>query len=172
MSKSRKNGPVVSGKIEDGVVVMDTPVVEAATVETEVETLVEGTEESVPLIVAENVVELADTKIQVLNSTSFYEGDIMHKFESKSKMFLALYDRGWKIGQIAKETQSHYSFVYGVIDGKRGVVRQETLSKSDVIRQLVDLGMTPGQIAKELNSNYSYVHAVVKKYKREKERAV
>lgn len=103
--------------------------------------------------------------VHILTPTTFeYNGEI-YSYASKSKMFVELHLRGYTVGEIAKETQSHYSFVYGVIDKHVGVTRQPKNSKADIIRTLAIRGMTPGQIAKELNSNYSYVHSVVKKFK-------
>lgn len=94
-----------------------------------------------------------------------------HKFESKSKMFQAMFDLGMTVGEIAKVTKAHYSFVYGVISSTREIEKKVGDSKSDKIRELAEAGKTPGQIAKELNSNYSFVHSVVKKYNLEKAKA-
>ena len=88
--------------------------------------------------------------------------------KSKSELFRKLYDAGMEIADIARECNSHYSFVYGVISGSREVRKVEKESKSDIIRSLVDLGKNPGEIARELNSNYSFVFSVVKKYKESK----
>lgn len=85
--------------------------------------------------------------------------------ETKSKLFIEMYQAGKTITEIAKETHSQYSFVYGVIDRKIGLVRIEKPQRSEAIRELAAQGKTPGQIAKELNANYSFVHTVVKKYK-------
>lgn len=148
-----KNGKVRTGKLVEGEIVMDT-IVEAT---------VEQNNKEERVMVGQ-VIVLEDGK-------SFEVDGNVQKFDSKSKMFVELAKLGYSVGQIAKMTKSHYSFVYGVIDGKVGITRQESTSKSDVIRQMVDQGMTPGQIAKELNSNYSYVHSVVKKYKQQQEAA-
>ncbi len=93
---------------------------------------------------------------------------------NKSNMFREMYEQGMSVAEISKETGSHYSYVYGVIQrlcNKKGeeVRHERKESKSDTIRAMVDEGMTTGQIAKELNSNYSFVHSVVKKYKESKE---
>lgn len=85
--------------------------------------------------------------------------------DTKSKLFVEMYEAGKTITEIAKETNSQYSFVYGVIDKRIGLVRQPKAERSDAIRELAAQGKTPGQIAKELNANYSFVHTVVKKYK-------
>ncbi len=104
--------------------------------------------------------------------------DILTKVESKeiskSEGFRELYRANVGVGQIAKLTDSHYSFVYGVISQTFGSVKTEGRSgpsKSDQIRELSDQGLTPGQIAKQLNSNYSFVHSVVKKYRKQQELA-
>lgn len=89
--------------------------------------------------------------------------------KSKSELFRLLYDAGMEICEIAKECESHYSFVYGVISASREVRTVKTESKSDLIRKLFDEGKTPGEIAKELSSNYSFVFSVVKKYKTSEE---
>lgn len=98
------------------------------------------------------------------------EGAKFVKVKSKSELFKTLYDLGMEICDIARECESHYSFVYGVISNSRENVRKvKTESKSDIIRKMFDEGKTPGEISKELNSNYSFVFSVVKKYKSTKE---
>lgn len=89
---------------------------------------------------------------------------------SKSQLFKDMYDQGITVGDISKITESHYSFVYGVISSSRELEKKPTESKSDVIRKMVDEGKNPGEISKILNSNYSFVFSVVKKYKSEKEK--
>lgn len=89
--------------------------------------------------------------------------------KSKSELFRNLYDAGMDISDIAKEMNSHYSFVYGVISGSRELRSTKKESKSDIIREMALQGMTPGQIAKQLNSNYSFVHSVVSKNKKSTE---
>ena len=86
--------------------------------------------------------------------------------KSKSELFRQVYDRGMEVADIARETESHYSFVYGVISSSREMRETAKTSKSDTIRELAAKGMTPGEIAKQLNSNYSFVHSVVSKYKK------
>jgi transposase len=95
---------------------------------------------------------------------------------NKSDMFREMYDSGMSVAEIARETGSHYSYVYGVIQrlcNKRGeeVRKERKASVSDTIRAMVDEGKTVGQIAKELNRNYSFVFSVVKKYKQRLETA-
>lgn len=91
--------------------------------------------------------------------------------KSKSELFRQLYDRGLEIADIARETGSHYSFVYGVISNSREMRETTKVTKSDMIRELADKGMTPGEIAKQLNSNYSFVHGVVSKHRKAQETA-
>lgn len=88
--------------------------------------------------------------------------------KTKSEMFRIMYDYNMEICEIAKQTESHYSFVYGVISASREVREIVKTSKSDEIRKMFDDGKTPGEISKLLNSNYSFVFSVVKKYKNSK----
>lgn len=90
------------------------------------------------------------------------------KYDSKSQVFKELYDLGVDIADISRLTDSHYSFVYGVVSSKCKMRDTNKVSKSDKIRDLADAGKTPGEIAKELNANYSFVFSVVKKHKSQK----
>jgi transposase len=98
--------------------------------------------------------------------------EMMKKYDvnSKSDLMRKLYDDGMSVSEISKTLESHYSFVYGVIQRHTdGVIRQTVKeSKSDVIRKMYDDGSTIGEIAKQLNSNYSYVFSVVKKHREKK----
>lgn len=85
--------------------------------------------------------------------------------KSKSELFRQLYDLGMEVADIARETESHYSFVYGVISSSREMRQVTKVTKSDKIRSMAAEGLTPGEIAKQLNSNYSFVYSVVKKYR-------
>ena len=89
-------------------------------------------------------------------------------FNSKSEVFKNLYELGMEINEISNLTNSHYSFVYGVIQNKCQMRKSTKNTKSDEIRKLSDSGKNPGEIAKILNSNYSFVFSVVKKYKQQK----
>lgn len=94
--------------------------------------------------------------------------ETVHAAPKKSDMMRSMYQEGMSVAQIAKATNSHYSFVYGVIKNFLGGAKptsEKGESKSDQIRLLAAQGKTPGDIAKELNSNYSFVHTVVKKWK-------
>lgn len=94
--------------------------------------------------------------------------EMIQKFGSKSKVMIHLYDeQQMSVSQISKLMNSHYSFVYGVIQRHtNGEIRkEEKVSKSDEFRKLYDSGITIGDIAKQLNSNYSYVFSVIKKYR-------
>ena len=92
------------------------------------------------------------------------EGSKTETVVSKSELFRKMYDAGLEICEIAKETDSHYSFVYGVISNSREIRQVKKESISDEIRRLADEGKKPGEIAKELNRNYSFVFGVVKKH--------
>lgn len=89
---------------------------------------------------------------------------------SKSDLFVEMFDSGKTISEISKETGSHYSFIYGVIERKRpDRIKKNTdsgNSKADEFRKMFDSGMTIGEIAKTTNSNYSYVFAVVDKHRK------
>lgn len=89
---------------------------------------------------------------------------------SKSEKMRQLYDLGLNVSDISKILESHYSFVYGVIDRySDGNIRKvERVTKSDIIRKKYDEGLTIGEISKEMNTNYSYVFSVVKKYRESK----
>lgn len=92
------------------------------------------------------------------------------KAPTKSDLIRSMYEEGMAVADIARQTDSHYSFVYGVVKrhlGGESPTRDKGPTKSDQIRELAATGMTPGEIAKELNSNYSFVHTVVKKWKEE-----
>ena len=104
---------------------------------------------------------LEDLKVQNLN----IEKSKPVSCKSKSEMFRLMYDYGMEVCEIAKECNSHYSFVYGVISASREIRTVQKTSKSDDIRRLAAEGKTPGEISKLLNSNYSFVFSVVKKYK-------
>lgn len=111
------------------------------------------------------VEEVPKEQVTVLSDRAFEKGGRVYNYPSKSQMFIELHLHGYTVGEIAKVTQSHYSFVYGVIDKHIGVTRQPKTSKADLVRVMAARGMTPGQIAKELNSNYSYIHSIVKKFR-------
>lgn len=83
---------------------------------------------------------------------------------TKSSLFVELYEKGYKVGEISRITSEHYSFVYGAVDAKTEIPKKET-NKSDIIRQLADEGKTVGEIARLTSSNYSWVHRVVKAHR-------
>lgn len=113
---------------------------------------------------AENVAATAQAQEDEINTTG------TPKAPTKSDLIRSMYQEGMSVSKIAKETNSHYSFVYGVIKNMLGGEKptsEKGPSKSDLIREYADQGMTPGEIAKELNANYSFVHTVVKKHRAE-----
>lgn len=89
------------------------------------------------------------------------------KTPTKSDLIRALFTNGMSVAEIAKQTDSHYSFVYSVCRALKGSSPSEDKgpSRSDEIRALADAGHSPGEIAKALNANYSFVHSVVKKHR-------
>lgn len=112
-------------------------------------------------------VQLTKDDVKLINGTTVVTESAEYNFESKSKMFKWLHTNcGMSVAKIAKLSNSHYSFVYGVLQNA-DILRQEGKqdSKSDEIRKLASEGKTPGEIAKLLNSNYSFVHTVVKKFR-------
>jgi hypothetical protein len=94
---------------------------------------------------------------------------VVPKAPTKSDLIRAMFTEGSTVAEIAKATNSHYSFVYGVCKTLKGSSPSESKgpSRSDEIRALADAGATPGEIAKALNANYSFVHSVVKKHRDE-----
>jgi DNA invertase Pin-like site-specific DNA recombinase len=92
----------------------------------------------------------------------------------KSDIIRSMAQEGMSVADIARATNSHYSFVYGVVKNMLGGEKptaDKGPSKSDEIREMAAQGKTPGEIAKALNSNYSFVHTVVKAYKKSLEKA-
>lgn len=90
---------------------------------------------------------------------------------SKSSIIRQLTDEGFTVAQIAKELNSNYSFVYGVVQRHRGATNGETAavrvdSISGQIRKLFDSGKTVAEIKKELGLDYSFVYSVVKAHKK------
>lgn len=130
----------------------------------EVEVLDDPTDEEIPLPTPDEDVAPAPVKTSKTKKEKAVKEPKV-KEPTKSDSFIAMYEAGKTISEIAKETNSQYSFVYGVIDKRIGLTRQPKAERSDAIRDLAAQGKTPGQIAKELNANYSFVHTVVKKYK-------
>lgn len=92
-------------------------------------------------------------------------GSRLTTLKSKSEMFRRMYDAGVEVSEISKLTNSHYSFVYGVVSSSREIRKVERESKADVIRTEYERGLSIGEISKKLNTNYSYVFSVVKKYR-------
>ena len=89
---------------------------------------------------------------------------------SKSQKFRKLYELGMEVKDIAKTMNSHYSFVYGVIERGFGEVKSERKSKkskSERMKEMYDEGKTIGQISRELETNYSYTWRVINKYRNE-----
>lgn len=90
---------------------------------------------------------------------------------SKSSIIRQLTDEGKTVAQIAKELNSNYSFVYGVVQRHRGATNEKTTtvrekSISGQIRALYDTGKTTAEIKKELGLDYSFVYSVIKAHKK------
>jgi hypothetical protein len=92
---------------------------------------------------------------------------------SKSDLFRVMYAAGKTVAEIARETNSNYSFVYGVLakeaqkNGEKLSTNSSKGERSAMIRKMWDENpdITVGQIAKQLNANYSFVHSVIKKHR-------
>lgn len=105
-------------------------------------------------------------RFELVDATTLKDNGKKVEFSSKSNMMCYLYENGISISDIQRFTNCHYSFVYGVIERKCGIVKGEKKeSASDTIRSMSDEGMKVGDIAKQLNKNYSFVFGVVKKHK-------
>jgi DNA invertase Pin-like site-specific DNA recombinase len=148
--KVQKVQEVVNSVVEETVVTKENIVTEENKVEIK------------NLVTFKNIVfSLDELKLQNLNS----ENKEFISVSSKSELFRKMYDAGIEICEISKLTNSHYSFVYGVISNSREVRNVVTNSKSDEFRKLFSEGKTPGEVAKLTNSNYSFVFGVYKKFK-------
>lgn len=96
----------------------------------------------------------------------FEDGTESQKQSSKSALFKLAAEAGMTTAEIAKESNSHYSFVYGVLKKiNLNTASAHKAGYSDQIRQMYKEGATVGQIAKELGRNYSFVFGVVKRYR-------
>lgn len=90
---------------------------------------------------------------------------------SKSATIRQMTDQGMSVSQIARELNSNYSFVYGVVQRHKaatngGVTATKKNSVSGQIRTLFDAGKSIADIKKELNLDYSFVYSVVKAHKK------
>lgn len=92
---------------------------------------------------------------------------------SKSQVIREMLDGGSTVAEIAKELNTHYSFVHGVAKRHLGddiPTKPKGVSKSALIRDMFDQGMKPAEIKKELNLDYAFVYNVLREYKRKLER--
>ena len=90
---------------------------------------------------------------------------------SKSDRMRQLFDQGASVAQIARELDSNYSFVYGVIKRYKEEGAPKRLvgeSKSAEARKLYDDGLSVSQIAKQLDINYAFAYGVIKRYREAK----
>ena len=88
---------------------------------------------------------------------------------SKSKKFIALYNGGLEIKEIASLFNVRYNFVYNVISNycRMNEVELRTnqvdgSSKKVMIEELFKQGKSNTEIAKELKTNYNYVYKITK----------
>lgn len=88
---------------------------------------------------------------------------------SKSKKFIALYNGGLEIKEIASLLNVRYNFVYNVISNycRMNEVELRTnqvdgSSKKVLIEELFKQGKSNTEIAKELKTNYNYVYKITK----------
>ena len=106
---------------------------------------------------------------------------------SKSQMFREMYDEGYTIAQIAKETNNYYSFVHRVIrryefeqqsqqgEQPNNQTNNQTDNQTDKteIKELHDQGYSVDQILKELNldeEQRSYVYSITRKLKKQEQK--
>lgn len=111
----------------------------------------------------------------------------MKEKRTKSEMFREMFDQGYSIAEIAKETNNYYSFVHRVIrayEKELGISHAEPAepaeptelngsrpSKKD-IRKLHKQNKNVDDIMEELNlpeEERSYVYSTIKKFKKTKE---
>ena len=88
---------------------------------------------------------------------------------TKSDAIRKLLQEGKTVAQAAKETNSHYSFVWGIAQRLfKGNVPQANKTKTDSlsqkIRDMYDAGKSKSEIKKALLVDYSFVYSVVKAY--------
>lgn len=100
-----------------------------------------------------------ETINQVINDTTL----------SKSKKFIALYNEGLEIKEIASLFNVRYNFVYNVISNHCRMNDLELRtnlstgsSKKQLILDLFSQGKSNTEIAKELKTNYNYVYKITK----------
>ena len=88
---------------------------------------------------------------------------------SKSKKFIALYNGGLEIKEIASLFNVRYNFVYNVISNycrmnevELRTNKNNTNSKKAQIEELFKAGRSNTEIAKELKTNYNYVYKITR----------
>ena len=88
---------------------------------------------------------------------------------SKSKKFIALYNGGLEIKEIASLFNVRYNFVYNVVSNycRMNEIELRTnqvngSSKKVMIEELFKQGKSNTEIAKELKTNYNYVYKITK----------
>ena len=93
---------------------------------------------------------------------------------SKSKKFIALYNEGLEIKEIASLFNVRYNFVYNVVSNycRMNEIELRTnkvngSSKKVMIEELFKQGKSNTEIAKELKTNYNYVYKITKQLTQE-----
>ena len=88
---------------------------------------------------------------------------------SKSKKFIALYNEGLEIKEIASLFNVRYNFVYNVVSNycRMNDIELRTnqvngSSKKVMIEELFKQGKSNTEISKELKTNYNYVYKITK----------
>lgn len=89
--------------------------------------------------------------------------------KTKSDRIRQMYDEGKTVAEIARELNTHYSFVHTVVAKYREngapTKHSERPSKSKSIRSLYDQGRTLKEIKELLNLDYAFVYGVLKRHK-------
>lgn len=87
---------------------------------------------------------------------------------TKSERIRQMLSEGKSVAEVAKATNSHYSFVWGVAQRFFGDIPTSNKSKGDSlsqrIRDMYDAGKSKSEIKKALLVDYSLVYSVIKAY--------
>lgn len=96
-------------------------------------------------------------------------GQSQPKEGTKSEQIRQMLSEGKSVAEVAKATNSHYSFVWGVAQRFfKGNIPTSNKSKGDSlsqkIRDMYDAGKSKSEIKKALLVDYSFVYSVIKAY--------
>ena len=102
-------------------------------------------------------------------STPRPAGQSQPKEGTKSELIRQMLAEGKSVAEVAKATNSHYSFVWGVAQRFfKGDIPTSNKSKGDSvsqkIRDMYDEGKSKSDIKKALLVDYSFVYSVIKAY--------